>query len=106
MSKLRFLPIKPTISFCKRCFALIFSVSLIAAEARRGFSSSGSGSGSYDSSATTNSWDLSATPDADCLTLFTNSACADLTRRRNLRKWHDIIRLTRRLRITPITQIM
>jgi hypothetical protein len=59
-------------------FALIFSVSLIAAEARRGFNSSGSGSGSYDSSASTNSWDLSATPDADCLTLH-NSACADLT---------------------------
>ena len=58
--------------------ALVFSLSLIAAEARRGFSSSGSGSGTYDSSASTNSWDLSSTPDADCLTLH-NSACADLT---------------------------
>lgn len=58
--------------------ALVFSFSLIAAEARRGFSSSGSGSGTYDSSASTNSWDLSSTPDADCLTLH-NSACADLT---------------------------
>ena len=38
--------------------ALIFSVSLIAAEARRGFSSSGTGQGSYDGAASVNSWDL------------------------------------------------
>jgi len=69
--------ISPSIRFVS-VLALVLSLTLIAAEARRGFSSSGSGSGSYDSSATTNSWDLSSTPDADCLTLYSN-ACADLT---------------------------
>jgi hypothetical protein len=79
MSKLRFLPIKPTISArFLGAVLLILTLSLIAAEARRGFSSSGTGSGSYDSGATTNSWDLSATPDADCLAIH-SSACADLT---------------------------
>jgi hypothetical protein len=58
--------------------ALIFSVSLIAAEARRGFSSSGTGQGSYDGAASVNSWDLSLTPDADCL-LVHGDSCANLT---------------------------
>lgn len=58
--------------------ALIFSASLIAAEARRGFSSSGTGQGSYDGAASVNSWDLSLTPDADCL-LVHGDSCANLT---------------------------
>ena len=59
-------------------FAIIFSVTLYAAEARRGFSSGGSGSGSYDNTAPTASWDLSSTPDADCIAVY-GSACASLT---------------------------
>lgn len=58
--------------------ALVFSVTLLSAEARRGFSSGGSGSGSYDNTAPTASWDLSSTPDADCIAVY-GSACASLT---------------------------
>lgn len=57
---------------------VILGLALIAAEARRGFSSGGAGSGSYDSGAATTSWDLSATPDADCIAIFAQ-ACAALT---------------------------
>ena len=59
-------------------FVFVFSLTLIAAEARRGFSSGGSGSGSYDNTAPTASWDLSSTPDADCIAVYA-SACASLT---------------------------
>ena len=59
-------------------FVIVFSLTLIAAEARRGFSSGGSGSGSHDNTAPTASWDLSSTPDADCIAVYA-SACASLT---------------------------
>lgn len=57
---------------------IVLSFALAAAEARRGFSSGGSGSGTYDGAASTSSWDLSATPDADCIAIFGQS-CSALT---------------------------
>lgn len=57
---------------------IVLGLALAAAEARRGFSSGGSGSGAYDGAASTSSWDLSATPDADCIAVFGQS-CSALT---------------------------
>ena len=57
---------------------IVLGLALAAAEARRGFSSGGSGSGSYDGSVSTSSWDLSATPDADCIAVY-GQACSELT---------------------------
>ena len=57
---------------------IVLGLALAAAEARRGFSSGGSGSGTYDGAASTSSWDLSATPDADCIAVFGQS-CSELT---------------------------
>ena len=63
--------------FCKCLFVIVFSLTLIAAEARRGFSS-GEWLWPYDNTAPTASWDLSSTPDADCIAVYA-SACASLT---------------------------
>lgn len=64
----------------KRNFLILASVTILtfaAAEARRGFSSSGSGSGAYNNAAPT-AWNVDSTLDADCQNLYGN-ACADLT---------------------------
>ena len=57
---------------------VLFAISIVIAEARRGFSSSGSGGGAYDSTAPTSSWDFDATLDADCQAIYDEN-CDALT---------------------------
>ncbi len=64
----------------KRNILIMASVAILtfaAAEARRGFSSGGSGSGAYNNTAPT-VWNVDSTLDADCQNLY-NKACSDLT---------------------------
>lgn len=58
-------------------FTAIILLSFAAAEARRGFSSGGSGSGAYNNTAPT-TWNVDSTLDADCQNLY-GKACSDLT---------------------------
>jgi hypothetical protein len=63
-------------TFMVTAFVGLIALSL-AAEARRGFSGGGSGSGSYDNQ-TPSVWLATDTADADCQTLY-NKDCSDLT---------------------------
>lgn len=65
----------------KRNFLILASVTILtfaAAEARRGFSSGGSGSGAYNNAAPT-AWNVDSTLDADCQNLY-GKACSELTK--------------------------
>lgn len=55
----------------------LLALTLSAADARRGFSSGGAGSGTYDNQAPT-SWNVDSTLDADCQNIY-GTACSDLT---------------------------
>ncbi len=60
-------------------FAAVLSTIVVAAEAqRRGFSTSGSGSGAYDGDASTSSWDIDSSLDGDCLAEY-NKVCSELS---------------------------
>lgn len=59
--------------------AVALSTIVVAAEAqRRGFSTSGSGSGAYDGSAATTSWDIDSSLDGDCLAAY-SQVCSALS---------------------------
>ena len=55
----------------------VIALTFAAAEARRGFSSGGSGSGAYNNAAPS-AWSVDSTLDADCQALY-GKACSDLT---------------------------
>ena len=60
-------------------FVVALSTIVVAAEAqRRGFSTSGAGSGSYDGAAPTASWDIDNSLDGDCLAEYAK-VCAELS---------------------------
>ena len=57
---------------------LLLAIGIVVAEARRGFSSTGSGGGAYDDASPIGSWDFDATLDADCQAIYGEN-CNNLT---------------------------